>query len=59
VRLRKCAGRAYELRQGASIALADVRGKPLELRRSAARGMAVRDMFNAAEEWWADVGVNV
>ena len=42
--MRKAAIEAYRLRPGASIDLEDVHNGLLELRRSAARGMAVRDM---------------
>jgi hypothetical protein len=42
--LRKAAIEAYRLRLGASIGLEGVHNGLLELRRSAARGMAVRDM---------------
>jgi hypothetical protein len=42
--LRKTAIGAYSLRLGASIDLEDAHNELLELRRKAARGMAVRDM---------------
>jgi hypothetical protein len=52
--LRNATDEAYRLRLGASITLEDAHGALREARRSAARGILVRDMVNGMEGWWAD-----